>query len=147
MRRCLLLLTLVSLVALCAGPAWCEAPKADELVLKIHEFVTKQMDISLFGRTEQERKDQIAAVKKQYAGDLKKLQDAAAKGTGKAKEVQQALTKFEANIDQCSKCQHSYRNLLIDLVAYEECKKKSCVPAQDAWEEIAKLARPAKKTK
>lgn len=141
------MLTFVSLVALCAGPAWCEAPKAHALVLKIHEFVTKQLDISLFGKSEQERKDQLAAVKKEYAGDLKKLKEAAAKGTGEAKEAQKALTQFEANIDQCSQCQHRYRHLLIDLVSYEECKKKSCGPMNDAWEAIAKLARSAKKTK
>jgi len=147
MRRCLLLLAFVSLVALYAGPAWCDDPGEGKLVLKIHELVSKQLDISLYGVSEKARADKIAGLKKKYARDVKALKDMAAKGTGKAKELQDALTQFETNIDQCSQCDHKYRNLIIDLAAFEECKRKSCVPVEAAGEKIAAMARSVKKSK
>jgi uncharacterized coiled-coil DUF342 family protein len=135
------------LVALCAGPAWSDDPGEGKLVIKIHELVTKQLDISLYGVSEKARADKVAGLKKKYARDVKALKDMAAKGTGKAKELQDALTQFETNVDQCSKCEHGYRNLIIDLVSFEECKKKSCDPVQAAWEKIATMARAVKKSK
>ena len=147
MRKCLVLLALVAFVALCAGPVWCEAPKMDgSVVVKIHEFVTKQLNISLYGGSEKDRNAKIADLKKQYAGDLKKLADAAAKGSGDAKALQEAVNTFEANIAACAKCEHGYRQLLLDLVAFEECKKKSCTPVMAVWEKIAAMARSAKKS-
>ncbi len=145
MRRCLLLLAFVSMVSLCAGSAWSGDPKPGKPVLKIHEYVTKYLQTSLYGVSAKARADRIAALKKQYAGDLKALKDMAAKG--KAKELQDALTQFETNIDQCSQCEHQYRDLIIDLVSFEECKKKSCDPVQAAWEKIAAMARTVKKSK
>ncbi len=147
MRRCLLLLAFVSLIALYAGPAWCADPGEGKLVLKIHQFVTKQLEISLYGVSEKARADKIASLKKKYASDMKTLKKMAAKGKGKAKDLQDALTQFETNIDQCSQCEHKYRNLIIDLVSFEECKKKSCDPVQAAWEKIAAMARTVKKSK
>lgn len=148
MRRCLVLLALVAFAAVCAGPAWCEAQKADgDLAVKIYEFVTKELQEALYGGSEKSRNEKLAELAKEYAADVKKLKDLAAKGTGDAKKLQEALTAFTTNIAACSTCEHKYRNLIIDLVAFEECKKKSCKPVMAAWEEIAKLARPMKKSK
>lgn len=145
MRRCLLLLTFVLAATVAASPVYSEAPSLNSLIPKINSYVSQQLATSLYGWTKDQRTAQLAKLKKKYAGDVKRLKKLAAEGNATAKKVEEALSRFQANLPNCAKCEHSYRGLEIDLATFEECKDKYCKPLNAAWEDIASIARSAKK--
>jgi chromosome segregation ATPase len=144
MRRCLLLLTLVLAVAVAVPPVYAETSVPQTLILKVQKYVSQQLAASLYSWTKKQQTTQLAALKKRYAADVKQLQKLAAQGNETAKKLQQALTTFERNLPNCSKCEHSYRNLQLDLPTFERCKRKYCNPVNASWEEIASFARAVK---
>ena len=147
MRRCLVLLAFVLLIAFGVGGAYGEAPKVDGLALKVHEFVSQEYAAAFYAWTAKAAKKRISALKKQFAKDLTKLKKMAEKGDPQAKDLQAAVAQFEASIGQCAHCEHEYRRLNIDLISFLECKEKSCKPMDEAREKVAAMARAAKKAK
>lgn len=147
MRSWLLAMAALLFVSLYTAPGYAAGPSECDLVMKIQKYVSQAELVAMFGPSESARKKSLAKLKKQYAKTLAKLRDGAAKNQGVLKELQDAVAQFEANLAPCAKCQHDYRNLIIDVAGYEDCKAKFCDPADGARRKILDQAWKCKKGK
>jgi hypothetical protein len=115
------------------------------LVSKVHTFVTDSNRQAMYAIDEEASNKALAALKAKYAPDLAKLEALAAKDKGLAKQVWDALGKFQANLKKCAECVRAYRHLDKDLTEYERCKEQYCYPLNAAEHEISKAAWSCKK--
>jgi hypothetical protein len=147
MRTWLLSLAVLLSVSFYSVPGYSADGAGCDLILKIQKYVSQCELVAMFGPSESGRAKALAKLRKQYAGDLAKLKERASKEKGIFKEFQDALSQYEAKLPPCAKCQHDYRNLLIDLPTYEKCKGKFCGPVGDAKAKILGIAWKCKKGK
>jgi len=147
MRTWLLLLAAVLFVSFYTAPGCAADPAECDLISKIQEYVSQCELVAMYGPSESGRKKGIAELRKQFASDIAKLKERAAKEKGVFKELQDALSQFDANLAQCSKCEHEYRNLVIDLTMFESCKAKFCGPTDKAKRKILGMAWKCRKGK
>ena len=147
MRRWVLPFSVMLLVCAYNAPALCADANTCDVIVKIHSFVADSNAEAMYNAPKAARKKALAGVKEKYKTHTAKLKELADKGKGGAKEVLEALSKFEANLEPCSICEHKYRKLLIDLTEFEKCKKRSCDPLNEARSQIFQQAVGCKKGK
>ena len=147
MKSRLLVLMAGMLVLAFASSGYCEEAKSCELIGKLHTFVNKMETIALYETPATKAKESAVALMKEYSEVFGKAKELAAKGDAPLKEALGRLAAFQANTMECAKCSRSYRALFIDLVAYEQCKKKSCVPFQKAVAALRTMAYKCKSGK
>ncbi|MEJ2717705.1 MAG: hypothetical protein P8182_11275 [Deltaproteobacteria bacterium] len=147
MRTWLLSLAVLLSVLFYTVPGYSADSAGCDLILKIQKYVSQCELVAMYGPSESGRAKGLAELRKQYASDLAKLKERASKEKGTFKELQDALSQYEAKLAPCAKCQHDYRNLLIDLPTYERCKDKFCRPEVDAKAKIFGVAWECKKGK
>ncbi len=147
MRRWVLPFSVMLLVCASNTPAFCTDAGTCAVIVKIHSFVADSNAEAMYNTREVARKKALAGVKEKYKAHTAKLKELAEKDKGAAKEVWEALNKFEANLEPCSICEHKYRKLLIDLTEFERCKRHSCDPLNEARSRIFQKAVGCKKGK
>lgn len=147
MRTWLLLVVAALFVSVFTVPGYAADTAECDLILKIQKYISRCELVAMYGPSESAKAKGIAELRKQFTSDIGKLKERAAKEKGIFKELQDALSQFDANLAQCSKCEHEYRSLLIDLTMFERCKKKSCQPMNEAKKKILGMAWKCSKGK
>jgi hypothetical protein len=147
MRRWAIPFSVMLLVCAYNAPAFCADADTCNVIVKIHSFVADSNAEAMYNTREAARKKALAGVKEKYKAHTAKLKELANQGEGVAKEVWEALSKFQANLEPCSICEHKYRKLQIDLTEFEKCKKRSCDPLNEARSLIFNKALGCKKGK
>jgi hypothetical protein len=145
MGRKLLFSVIASVCLTLSVPAYGSGDQPCETFLRVNSYVGELMAVIYYGPSWENVKGQMAQLRGKYADALATLKNLAAKEKGQAAEIQESLTKFESNLEACSRCESQYSQLEIDLLAYLECKRHSCDPITLERYKIVDQARKCKK--